>query len=168
MNIYLLGYRGSGKTTLGKALAREMGLLFVDSDEMVVKKANASIPEIFERQGESGFRERESEVLKEIASSGHQVVSTGGGIVLLEKNRELIRKTGRSVYLFSKPETIYQRIYGDRNRPALSGLSLKEEIVANIEVRAPFYEELSDLKVDTERSVLECVKEIKDKMGLKI
>ncbi|URA09728.1 shikimate kinase [Thermospira aquatica] len=149
MKIVLIGYRGSGKTTIGKHLATALNVPFIDTDHLIVSQAGMSIPEIFHKEGESGFRLRESRALKEALMLGRGVISTGGGIVLRPENRILIRTADLVVYLTAPVSILAERIRGDKNRPALTNLSLEEEIHTLLKERSPLYEELADLKIDT-------------------
>ncbi len=149
MNIYLTGFRGSGKTTLGKELAKIKQMIFIDMDELIVEKTKLSIPEIFEKYGEAYFRKIESEILLEISANNNQVVSTGGGIIISEGNREILKKTGLCIYLTASPEITYERIKDDGNRPALTSSPLKKEIGEILKFRKPLYKETADLVLDT-------------------
>ena len=108
-NIYLTGFSGSGKTTVGRQVASLLGWNFVDLDENIVKKAGKSIEDIFTQGSESKFRDIEDECLVNISQNTHQVVSTGGGIVVKEHNRQLMKKTGVIVCLEASPEVIFER-----------------------------------------------------------
>ncbi len=149
MNIYLIGYRGTGKTTLGRALGMELKHRFIDIDELIVEKAGLTIPEIFEQQGEKSFRDMETEILKEVSQDKNLVIATGGGIIEREENRSVLKKNGFIIYLTASPDTIYQRIGGDTNRPALTQKSEKEEITHMLKKRAPLYEELATYSINT-------------------
>src|SRR5690349_2529590 len=133
MAIVLVGYRGSGKTTVGRRLADRMWLKFADSDEEIVKRAGKSIKEIFEQDGETKFRELEASVVAELCGRTDDVVSLGGGAVLREENRKAIRGAGNKVvYLRCEPEVLYQRITGDAataaNRPNLTAAGGLDEV----------------------------------------
>lgn len=121
-HVILIGFMGTGKTTVGDMLAKKLGCIQVDLDEYIVGMANRSIPELFELEGEEGFRQRETEGLRELVQRAeHQVVTTGGGIVTRPENIEIMRKYGTTVALFARPETIIERVRGDENRPLLAG-----------------------------------------------
>jgi len=149
MNIYLIGYRGSGKTTIGKKISKSLKFVFSDTDELIVQNEKRSIPEIFATSGEQYFREKESEILRRVAFINRTVVATGGGIILSEANRALIKKTGFCVYLKAGNKILSSRIEGDDNRPPLTGLSLSAEIENVLRTRAPLYEITADMTVDT-------------------
>lgn len=149
MNIYLIGYRGSGKTALGKELSKKLNRPFTDLDTFIEEQAGMKIPEIFSRFGEAYFRELEENALRAVSKEKFTVVSTGGGIVTLRQNREIIRQTGTGVYLKADPEVLYQRIKGDANRPALTSDSPEVEIRRMLSLREPYYKELAEITIDT-------------------
>lgn len=149
-HLWLLGLSGSGKSTLGSRLARALGLPWIDTDAEIVRKAGKSIPEIFQSEGEEGFRERESQVLKGIAAGPASVVSCGGGIVLRRANRTCLATTGTRVYLKSDPATLARRLHASVDRPLLAGDSRETVLLQQLTERAPFYEE-SEIKVDVSR-----------------
>jgi shikimate kinase len=150
MNIYIIGYRGSGKTTLGRKISYGLNFEFADMDEIIVKEEKRPIPVIFASSGERYFRGKESEVLEHISKSmSPTVVSTGGGIILSSSNRDIIKRTGFCVYLKASKEILQSRIEGDNNRPPLTSLPLAEEITRILSIREPLYEETADITVDT-------------------
>ena len=109
-NIFLIGMMGTGKSTLGVKLAEKLEWSFVDLDTQIEKKAGISISEIFSKQGEETFRDMESEILVEVCRNNHQVIATGGGIILRDKNRMLMKKQGYQIWLKATPETIFTRV----------------------------------------------------------
>ena len=154
MSVILIGYRGSGKTTIGRKLADRLWLPFVDSDERIVAKAGKSIREIFEQDGESTFRDLEQAIVEELCRSTGQIVSLGGGAILREANRKAIRASSlKCVYLHCEPSVLHQRIHADpataANRPALTHLGGGEdEIRKLLEIREPLYREVMDAEID--------------------
>ena len=161
MNIYLIGYRGTGKTTLGRALSRKFRRKFVDLDLLIEEREGRKIEEIFAKDGEKYFRDIEHKVLSEIARQSDLIVSTGGGIVILPENREIIKSTGITIYLTADDKTIYKRIKNDKNRPPLTSKPPLEEVHHLLSIRKPFYEELADITIDTSVSNIEdCSKKI--------
>ena len=153
-NLLLIGYRGTGKTTVGRLLAARLGWVFVDADDEIEAAAGCSIAEIFAREGEPGFREREARVVAELSRRAKHVISLGGGAVLREDNRSAIRSAAEVVWLTASPETIFSRVRGDATtsarRPNLTtrgGLAEIEELLA---MRSPFYEECAKRTIDTE------------------
>lgn len=166
MNIALIGMMGAGKTTVGKALAKELGFLFVDTDEEIVR-AHGEIAQIFSLKGEEYFRGLESELVKTLAKKDGLVISTGGGLPLLEENRRLLKMNGFIVYLRASAETIEKRLRTDCTRPLLQseGLSLYETIEGLLAVRKGIYEAFADITVDTDGKVREVLlKELVEKI----
>ncbi|TET38044.1 MAG: hypothetical protein E3J72_04225 [Planctomycetota bacterium] len=155
MNVFLIGYRGSGKTTSGSELAKKLNFAHADLDEIITSKAKLSIAEIFPRFGEPEFRDMESTALTEAATRDGQVVSTGGGVVLNPKNVELMRERGIIVYLDCDPGVAADRIEADPNtktqRPKLSGTDMRTEVRNKMRERAKLYEGAADFKLDTSR-----------------
>lgn len=153
-NIFLVGLMGAGKTTVGKLLARHLRKTFLDSDHEIEKRTGASIPLIFELEGEAGFREREAAMIEELTQLRDIVLATGGGAVLNERNRENLKKHGTVVYLRAKVEDLWARTRHDRNRPLLQTsdpLAKLRELYAQ---RDPLYRECADIILDTgEQSV---------------
>ncbi|WP_085318409.1 shikimate kinase, partial [Derxia lacustris] len=119
-HLVLIGMPGTGKSTIGRLVARRLGRPFVDSDHEIEIRCGVRIPVIFELEGEPGFRDRESSVLADLAASEEpMVLATGGGAVLRETNREHLRATGLLVYLHSSPTVLWHRTRGDKGRPLL-------------------------------------------------
>lgn len=154
MGVVLLGYRGSGKTTVGRKLADRLWCEFVDTDEEIVKRTRKSIKEIFEQDGEAAFRDVESSVLADVLRRESDVISCGGGIVLREANRAALMNSPHSrVYLRCEPDVLHQRIHSDpataQNRPALTQLGGGiEEIRALLEAREPLYREVMTTELE--------------------
>ncbi len=150
-NIFLIGLMGAGKTTIGRVLARQRQLGFVDSDHEIVTRCGVPIPTIFEIEGEAGFRRRESAVLDELTQRHGIVLATGGGAVLDPENRSRLKARGTVVYLRAQPQELWLRTRHDRNRPLLqTGDPLKklQELYA---VRHPLYMETAHIVLDTGR-----------------
>ena len=160
-NIILIGPMGSGKTSTGKMLAKEMGYVFLDTDEEVTKRTGVSIAYIFDVEGEEGFRKRECLVLKECLNGNNTVVSTGGGIVLSKENRELLQVRGMVVYLQTSIRTQVKRTASTNNRPLLQNKDPEETLEKLMLTRAPLYEEIADITIMTDnKSLQEMSKEI--------
>ena len=141
-NIYLIGFMGAGKSTLAPKLADNLGLDWVDTDDLIEEKEGLSIPEIFEYYGEDRFRELEREVIEEVSRSEPKVVAVGGGAPMDEANWKLMKSTGEVVYLEIGPEEVLGRVGSDENRPLLSGLNRverKEKINKLLKIRHPRY-----------------------------
>ena len=147
-NVFLVGFMGSGKSSVGKSLAQEMDLRFIDTDEMIEAEAKMSIPELFRSKGEDRFRELEEEALLKVTGLKGCVVATGGGIVLRESNMETMRRSGIIVCLTASAETLYSRVMDDSNRPLLAGANPMGRIKELLAYRKPFYEK-ADYIVDT-------------------
>lgn len=150
MLIALIGFMGSGKSTVGRELARKMAYPFVDTDEEIERKAKKSIPEIFEEHGEKYFRRLEEEVLSEIIENNEEmVISTGGGIVLSEGNRRILREKTITILLQAGVEELYNRLKDETNRPLLAVENPQEEIKRLLEEREEYYN-TADIKVNTD------------------
>ncbi|OYT70982.1 MAG: 3-dehydroquinate synthase [Armatimonadetes bacterium CP1_7O] len=140
-HLYLIGNMGSGKTTVGKLLAERWNLPLYDIDHLVEQETQLTIPEIFQHHGEPRFRELESAILHQVARQPRGVVATGGGIVLSEANRALMRQTGWMIYLKASPETLWKRLRQSRDRPLLQTASPLETLQAVMQAREPLYQE---------------------------
>ncbi len=152
-NIILIGFMGSGKSAAGKMLAKKLNMKFIDTDARIEKKEGKTISEIFKRYGESTFRDRESEIIKEASQQQNTVISAGGGAVLLKKNVSRLKKSGVVVWLKAKPETIAKRVGAAKNRPLLSceGNKDKEDAVRLLlKKRTPYYRSAHDAAVQTD------------------
>ncbi len=150
-NIFLIGLMGSGKTTIGRALARHRGMDFLDSDHEIEACCGVSIPTIFEIEGEAGFRRREVMKIDDLSRRHGLVLATGGGAILSAENRENLSTRGTVVYLRCHPNELYQRTRHDRNRPLLQTddpLKKLQELYAQ---RHPLYMEAADIVLDTGR-----------------
>lgn len=140
---------GAGKTTLGRQIARRLGLRFIDCDQEIVTRTGVSIPMIFEIEGEAGFRQRESNLLRELAGLSGVVVSTGGGIVIDPDNRALLRQSGLTVYLRATPELLYARTRHDSSRPLLRVSDPRSRIRELLALREPLYNDVADIIIDS-------------------
>lgn len=155
-NLILIGYMGCGKSTVGMRLSYKLRRTFLDTDKEIERRQNCSISDIFATQGESVFRTMETEYLESLVDDKElHIVSTGGGMVLREENRALLKKIGAVVYLRAKPETIWKRLEGDTTRPLLQTENPKERISAMIEKRGPVYEEVADYIIDVDDKAFE-------------
>jgi shikimate kinase len=161
--IFLIGPMGAGKTTVGRNLASQLGMNFVDSDQEIQERTGVDIPTIFEYEGEDGFRDREQQVIDDLTQIEQQVLATGGGAVVRPANRQHLSARGIVVFLDCSPEQQFERTYRDRKRPLIQTddpLSRLRELMAQ---REPLYRETADYVVSTEgRSASAVSKDILD------
>jgi shikimate kinase len=164
-NIILIGFMGSGKSSVGKKLAERIGYEFKDTDEMIVQKEGIDIQEIFQRCGEEYFRNLESTLLLAIRDDlQNTVLSTGGGMPVRDKNVNLFRNMGQIIYLRTSKDTIIERLLHDTTRPLLNGVNLYEKVERLLFERIPIYERAADLIIDTDgKKIDEIVEEIEEK-----
>ncbi len=149
--VFLIGPMGAGKSTIGRQLANIMGLQFFDTDSQIESRCGADIPWIFDVEGESGFRARETQVLSDLCSEVQSVIATGGGIVKVEENRKLIKKSGFVVYLHASEKQQLERTSRDKKRPLLQVDNPKAVIADLMAEREPLYRELADLVMQTDQ-----------------
>lgn len=154
-NVILIGFMGTGKTTIGKRVARSLGFRFIDTDQLIAKKAGKPIPKIFAEDGEDAFRAMETEILRERAAKSGQLLSTGGGIVTREENLSLLREAGFVVWLRAKPETIWDRVRHSRNRPLLKTEDPEKTIRDLLAGREALYEKAAHLTIKTDGLTLD-------------
>lgn len=171
MNLVLIGYRGTGKSTVARRLSLLLGWDPVDADEQIERRAARSIAEIFRDQGEPHFRQLEAEELERLARGERQIIASGGGVVLRPENRALLGRMGRVVWLRARPETIVARLAADAStaarRPPLTSAAGMDEVVQLLAQRSPWYEECADLVVDTDdKSPAEIATEIVSGLAL--
>jgi shikimate kinase len=148
-NIILVGLMGAGKTSVGKALARILGKNFMDTDQELERTTGVKVPVIFEIEGESGFRARESKILAELVRLRNVVLATGGGAVLAKENRDLLAANGTVIYLRAPVRSLIKRTRHDRSRPLLQVPDPAARLNALYEQRDPLYREVAHLVVDT-------------------
>jgi shikimate kinase len=149
-SIFLIGPMGSGKTAVGRALARALGMPFHDSDAEVERRTGVDIPFIFEKEGEAGFRAREREAIETLTRLERIVLATGGGAVLLPENRRHLAERGCVVYLQTSVTQQADRVRHGRNRPLLPQGDIAGRLGALMDVRSPLYSEIADLTVSTD------------------
>ena len=150
-NIFLVGLMGSGKTTIGRQLARRLGKRFIDSDHAIESRTGATIPWIFEIEGEASFRRREADMIRELTSQRGIVLATGGGAVLDAASRTYLAERGTVIYLRAGIGSILQRTSHDKNRPLLQTADPRRKLEELMAQREPLYREIADLVIDTGR-----------------
>lgn len=163
MNIYLVGYRCCGKSSLGKWLAERLGWMFVDTDAKIVVQTGREIAAIVEENGWDYFRRLERECLSSVAARSQQVVATGGGIVLDPRNVRIMKDSGLVVWLRTSPGIIRQRMQNDAQtddlRPALTGQGALDEIESVLQARTPLYQEAGNIELNTDHDPVEYLAE---------
>jgi shikimate kinase len=156
-NIVFVGLMGAGKTTVGKKLSRRHGLPFLDTDQEIERRCGATIPTIFDLEGEEGFRKRESKMVAEVMALTGHVITTGGGAVIAPENREHLKK-GFVIYLDADPEQLWQRLASDTHRPLLTQAADPKARLASLhQARDPIYRQMADLIVPTTRASVSVV-----------
>ena len=162
MNVVLIGYRGTGKSTVGKIVAARLGLKVLSTDAEIVKSAGQTVPQIVEQQGWDFFRDLESKICQDLAGKDGLVIDTGGGAVLRPENVEVLKRTGKLFWLTASVETIGKRIGSDTQRPSLTGTkSFVDEIRDVLRERTPKYQAAADHVIETEgKSITQVADEI--------
>ena len=164
-NIFLIGLMGAGKTTIGRQIANELSLEFFDSDHEIEKRTGVTITHIFDIEGETGFRKRETTVLDDLTEKKGIVLATGGGAILKPENRQFLMSRGTTIYLYANIDTLFERTSKDRNRPLLQTENPKAKLEELFEIRDPLYRETADIIIDTGKdSVRLALKEILEKL----
>lgn len=149
-HIYLIGFMGSGKSTTGELLAKQLSRPFLDTDELIENLEDQSIPEIFNKLGEAYFRQIESEIIERSSLSTPSVVALGGGAFTIERNREIVHQHGISIYLKWPPTTLYQRLKNSSNRPLLYSHKPEDlfKYIENLLKRRKIYYKMADIIID--------------------
>lgn len=156
-NIFLIGPMGAGKSTIGRALAKELKLDFFDSDEVIEQRAGANISWIFDIEGEEGFRRREQKVIEELTQKTNIVLATGGGAIMTPENRIALSARGTVIYLKTSLQQQYERTKRDTKRPLLQTDNLEERLETLGEEREPHYTELADVSFETDKLTVKAV-----------
>lgn len=166
-HVILIGFMGCGKSSVGKELAREMNVPFVDTDEMIEEQTGRKISNIFRESGEEYFRELETLALKQLLDSGgRKVVAVGGGLPVRPVNREYLKKLGTTVYLLAQPETLVGRLEEDDTRPLLQGGELRQKINKLMSDREEIYQSAADIRIATDgKEICEIAAEVKKYVG---
>ncbi|EHO84540.1 shikimate kinase [Eubacterium infirmum F0142] len=160
-NLYIIGFMGSGKTSLASELDKISENKKINVDALIEKKLGMSISEIFAIHGEAFFRKHEHELLSEISKHDNQIVDCGGGLPLTPENRKLIKTSGRCIYLKVSPNAVLQRLKSDESRPLLENKKSIKEISLMLDKRVPFYESIADISIETDNFT---TKEIAEKL----
>lgn len=153
-NIILIGYMGSGKSSVARSLAEKTGMAFLDTDHRIEENEKRKISDIFASDGEAAFRDMETALLKQLLDDGFKgILSTGGGMPVREENRALLKQLGKVIYLRTSVDTLAMRLVGDRSRPLLQGEtaeSKKQKISDMLEAREPAYTDAADAVIPTD------------------
>ncbi|RKZ87044.1 MAG: shikimate kinase AroK [Gammaproteobacteria bacterium] len=166
-NVFLVGPMGAGKSTVGRQLAKTLGRDFYDSDKEIEKRTGVSISWIFEMEGEAGFRAREQKVIAELTDLKNVVLATGGGAVLAEENRRILRSRGHVVYLSASVEQLMRRTSKDKSRPLLQTEDPKQQIVDLLAQRDQLYRDVADIELRTgEQSIQHVVSGLVKKLEI--
>ena len=150
-NVFLIGPMGAGKSTIGRLLAADLSMRFIDTDRVIEERTGADIPWIFDMEGEEGFRARESTVLADLVEAEPAVIATGGGIVTREGNCQLMRTTGTVVYLTASIDQLVERTARDKKRPLLQVDNPREKIIELLVQRDALYRAVADQIINTDR-----------------
>ena len=147
-NIFIVGSMGSGKTSIGKMLAKNNNLSFLDTDHEIIRSCGYSIPDIFEKFGEEHFRGLETEQLRKINAIENHVISTGGGIILRDDNKKLMQNLGIIIFLDININSQIDRVKNRKNRPLLNNKNLKDNLLSLKKIRDPIYKKISNYIID--------------------
>jgi len=159
--LFLIGPMGAGKTSVGKQLAKVLKRDFYDSDKEIEDRTGVNIPTIFDIEGESGFRNREQQIIDELTQCDNVVLATGGGAVLNNENQKALQSRGTVFYLSASIDQLFQRTHRDRNRPLLQTDDPKQKITELLKLRDPIYRSIADFVIDTDgQSVRKVVDDI--------
>lgn len=165
-NIVLIGFMGTGKSTIARELAKTHQMNIVEMDEEIVRRRGKSIADIFKEEGEEYFRDLETALLKELQTKENQVISCGGGAVLREENVRVMKKNGCVVLLTALPQTIYERVKNNTDRPILQGNMNVEYIASLMEKRREKYEKTADIVIATDgKNVSQICEEMLQKLA---
>ena len=165
-SLFLTGPMGAGKSTIGRQLAKQLGMPFYDSDHEIESRTGVDIPLIFELEGEAGFRKREAAIIDELTRLPDIVLATGGGAILDPQNREHLKSRGRVIYLHATVNQQLRRPRKDRNRPLLQTGNPRAKLEELLEIRDPLYRETAGLIIETDgMRVRDVVKKIMQRLG---
>lgn len=166
-HVILIGFMGCGKSSVGKMLARELSVPFVDTDAWIEEQNGRKISDIFRESGEEYFRELETRALEQLLEDeGRKVIAVGGGLPMRPVNREYLKKLGTTVYLLAQPETLVARLQGDDTRPLLQGGELRQKIRQLMSDREDMYQSAADIRISTDgKKICEITEEIRRYVG---
>lgn len=166
-HVILIGFMGCGKSSVGKMLARELSVPFVDTDAWIEEQNGRKISDIFRESGEEHFRELETRALEQLLEDeGRKVIAVGGGLPMRPVNREYLKKLGTTVYLLAQPETLVARLQGDDTRPLLQGGELRQKILQLMSDREDIYQSAADIWISTDgKKICEITEEIRRYVG---
>ena len=151
-NIILVGYMGSGKSTVGRKAAKALDYIFLDTDTLIEQEEGVTISKLFEEKGEPYFREKETETVRKLLSEPKgNIIATGGGLPMKEGNAALLKELGTVIYLKAETDTLLKRLSGDTTRPLLQNGELKEKIETMLAIRGPVYEACADVILETDQ-----------------
>jgi len=156
-NIFLIGPMGAGKTTMGRQIARRLNMDFEDSDHAIEAHTGVDIPLIFEKEGEEGFRKRESAIIDELTQHSQLVLATGGGAILAKENRQNLKNRGLVIYLHSDIKHLLERVGHDKNRPLLQTPDPAATFREIMKIREPLYRETADIIINTGQQSIRAV-----------
>ncbi len=148
-NIFFIGLMGAGKTTIGKILAKHFNKNFYDTDVEIEKRTGVKIPVIFDLEGEAGFRKRETTVIQALSQLNNIVMATGGGAVIAEENRQLLKTNGTVIYLRANVTELWHRTRNDKHRPLLQNVDIRAKLEQLYAERNPLYAEIATHIIDT-------------------
>ena len=154
-SIFLIGFMGAGKSTIARALQRELGFPLIEMDERIVKEQGMSINDIFAQYGEDHFRDIESQLIVDIGKEEPSIVSCGGGVVVRPQNTQNMKEIGRIVFLTATPKTVHERVKNSNDRPILNGHMNVEYIAELMEKRRALYEAAADITIQTDGKMRE-------------
>lgn len=167
-HIYLVGFMGCGKSTVAKTLSKELGVTYIDTDIQIVEEQKMPVSEIFDTYGEEHFRKLETDLLKRLSEAKPLIIACGGGMATRDCNIAIMKNSGLVVMLTAKPETIYERVRYNKNRPLLNDNMNVEYISGLMEKRLGFYNKAADVKVETDdvspEDIVKKIVEIFDEM----
>lgn len=150
-NIILVGYMGCGKSTVGRKAARALEYRFLDTDALIEEEEGMTISKLFEEKGETYFRDKETDLLCRLSNEPKgNIIATGGGLPMREENRPLLRKLGTVIYLKPEVDTLVKRLSGDKQRPLLKNVDIREKVETMLAIRGPVYEAVADVVLETE------------------